>query len=105
MLGASRCAFVKLIRKLYCNTAIGCVCVIVALAVRGIKALELLAGLLHPTGGYLVVVARLNEMSGELAHSIVGLFVLSMVVSMPVYRWRVFDRIEIPQQVSMEAER
>jgi len=105
MLGAYGWAFVKPIRKLYYNMTITCVSVIVALAVGGIEALGLLAGQLHPTGGFWIVVVRLNRSFGELGYAIVGLFVLSWVVSMTVYKWRGFDRIEIAQRVSIEAER
>jgi high-affinity nickel-transport protein len=51
------------------------------------------------------MVVRLNESFGEIGYAIVVLFVLSWVVSMAVYKWRGFDRIEITQQVSIEAER
>jgi high-affinity nickel-transport protein len=105
MLGAYGWAFVKPVRKLYYNMTITCVSVIVALAVGGIEALGLLAGQFHPKGGFWFVVARLNDSFGELGYAIVGLFALSWVVSIAVYRWRGFDRIEITQQVSIEAER
>jgi high-affinity nickel-transport protein len=105
MLGAYGWAFVKPIRKLYYNMTITCVSVIVALAVGGIEALGLLAGQLHLKGGFWVVVVRLNESFGELGYAIVGLFVLSWLVSMVVYKWRGFDRIEITQQTSIQSER
>jgi high-affinity nickel-transport protein len=105
MLGAYGWAFVKPVRKLYYNMTITCVSVIVALGVGGIEALGLLAGQLHPKSGFWVVVARLNQSFGELGYAIVGLFVLSWVVSMAVYKWRGFDRIEITQQISIQAER
>ena len=105
MLGAYGWAFVKPIRKLYYNMTITCVSVIVALVVGGIEALGLLAGQLHLRGGCWVMVVRLNESFSEIGYAIVVLFVLSWVVSMAVYRWRGFDRIEITQQVSIEAER
>lgn len=105
MLGAYGWAFVKPIRKLYYNMTITCVSVIVALAVGGIEALGLLAGQLHLRGGFWVMVVRLNESFGELGYAIVGLFVLSWVVSMAVYKWRGFDRIEITQQISIPSER
>ena len=105
MLGAYGWAFVKPIRKLYYNMTITCVSVIVAIAVGGIEALGLVAGQLHLRGGFWVMVVSLNESFGEIGYAIVVLFVLSWLVSMAVYRWRGFDRIEITQQVSIEAER
>jgi nickel/cobalt transporter (NiCoT) family protein len=105
MLGAFGWAFVKPVRRLYYDMTITCVSVIVALGVGGIEALGLLAGQLHPTGGFWMVVVRLSQSFGELGYAIVGLFVLSWVVSMAVYKWRGFDRVEITQQISIQAER
>jgi high-affinity nickel-transport protein len=105
MLGAYGWAFVKPVRKLYYNMTITCVSVIVALAVGGIEALGLLAGQFHPKGGFWIVVARLNDSFGQLGYAIVGLFALSWVVSMAVYKWRGFDKIEITQKVSIQVER
>lgn len=102
MLGAYRWAFVKPVRKLYYNMTITCVSVIVALAIGGIEALGLLAGQFHLKGGFWVVVARLNDSFGELGFVIVGLFALSWVVSVTVYKWRGFDKIEITQQISVQ---
>ena len=59
--------------------------------------LALVAGHFHLKGGFWVVTVRLNESFGELGYAIVGLFVLSWLVSMAVYKWRGFDRIEITQ--------
>jgi high-affinity nickel-transport protein len=105
MLGAYGWAFVKPIRKLYYNMTITCVSAIVALAVGGIEALGLLAGHFDPRARFWVVVTRLNASFAELGYAIVGLFALSWVVSMAVYKWRGFDKIEITQNVSNQAER
>jgi len=51
------------------------------------------------------VVTRLNDSFAELGYAIVGLFALSWLVSMAVYKWRGFDKIEITQKVSIQAER
>jgi len=105
MLGAYGWAFVKPVRKLYYNMTITGISVIVALAVGGIEVLGLIAGQFHPKGGFWVVTAHLNESLGELGYAIVGLFVLSWLVSIAVYKWRGFDRIEITQRISIEPER
>jgi nickel/cobalt transporter (NiCoT) family protein len=98
-------AFVKPVRKLYYNMTITGISVIVALAIGGIEVLALIADQFHPTRGFWVVTVRLNESFGELGYAIVGLFVLSWLVSMAVYKWRGFDRIEITQRISIESER
>jgi high-affinity nickel-transport protein len=103
MLGAYGWAFVKPVRKLYYNMTITCVSAIVALAVGGIEALGLLVGQFHLKGRFWMVIARLNDSFGELGYAIVGLFALSWVVSITVYKWRGFDKIEINQQISVQS--
>ncbi|MES2390516.1 MAG: HoxN/HupN/NixA family nickel/cobalt transporter [Acidobacteriota bacterium] len=95
MLGAYGWAFVKPVRKLYYNITITSVSVIVALAVGGIEALGLLAGRMHLTGGIWSIVGRLNDNFGTLGYCIIGLFVVSWIVSIAIYKWRRFDHLEI----------
>ncbi len=93
MLGAYGWAFVKPIRKLYYNLTITSVSVVVALAVGGIEALGLLGGRFHWKGSFWGAVVRLNENFGTLGYFIVGLFVVSWIVSVLFYKWRRFDEI------------
>jgi high-affinity nickel-transport protein len=95
MLGAYGWAFVKPIRKLYYNMTITCVSVIVALVVGGIETLGLLAGHFRFKGWFWHGVAKLNDNFGILGYLIVGLFALSWVVSIAVYKWRRFDDLEL----------
>ncbi|MGD0840234.1 MAG: HoxN/HupN/NixA family nickel/cobalt transporter [Candidatus Acidiferrales bacterium] len=95
MLGAYGWAYVKPIRKLYYNMTITCISVIVALAVGGIEALGLSAVHMHPKGKFWVVVTRLNDNFSTLGYFIVGLFALSWIVSIAVYKWRRFDDLEL----------
>ncbi|MGD0568372.1 MAG: HoxN/HupN/NixA family nickel/cobalt transporter [Candidatus Sulfotelmatobacter sp.] len=94
MLGAYGWAFVKPIRKLYYNITITSVSVVVALVIGGIEALGLLAGHFHFRGWFWDGVARLNDNFGTLGYFIVGLFALSWIVSVAVYKWRRFDHLE-----------
>jgi high-affinity nickel-transport protein len=95
MLGAYGWAFVKPIRKLYYNITITCISVIVALVVGGIEVLGLLAGHFHLTGTFWDGVAKLNDHFGTLGYFIVGLFAISWIVSIAVYKWRRFDEFEV----------
>jgi len=97
MLGAYGWAFVKPIRKLYYNITITCVSVIVALVVGGIEAFGLLAGHFQFRGWFWDAVAKLNDNIGTLGYFIVGLFAVSWIVSIGVYRWCRFD--ELPQNM------
>jgi high-affinity nickel-transport protein len=95
MLGAYGWAFLKPVRKLYYNLTITLVSVVVALAVGGIEALGLLAGQLRLKGSFWDLINRLNANFGMLGYFIVGLFAVSWMVSIAVYKWRQFDRLEV----------
>jgi high-affinity nickel-transport protein len=95
MLGAYGWASVKPIRKIYYNMTITLISVIVALGVAGIEALGLLAGHFHLTGLFWSSVTALNHNFGLIGYGIVGLFALSWLVSVAVYRWRGFDRLDL----------
>src|SRR5208283_1662149 len=95
MLGAYGWAFVKPIRKLYYNITITSVSVVVALVVGGIEALGLLAGQFHLKGRFWDGISSLNDHFGTLGYFIVGLFALSWIVSIAVYKWRRFDEFEV----------
>jgi high-affinity nickel-transport protein len=69
--------------------------VIVALVVGGIEALGLLAGHFRFKGRFWYGVAKLNDNFGALGYFIVGLFALSWVVSIAVYKWFRFDDLEL----------
>lgn len=95
MLGAYGWAFVKPVRKLYYNLTITLVSVVVAFAVGGIEALGLFAGQFHLKGTFWDLVNRLNNNFGTLGYFIIGLFALSWILSIAIYKWRRFDQLEI----------
>jgi high-affinity nickel-transport protein len=95
MLGAYGWAFVKPIRKLYYNLTITFVSVVIAFAVGGIEVLGLLAGQLHLQGTFWSLIDRLNGNFGMLGYLIVGIFALSWIASIAIYKWRRLDRIEV----------
>jgi high-affinity nickel-transport protein len=104
MLGAYGWAFVKPIRKLYYNLTITSVSVIVAFAVGGIEALGLLGSQLHLTGFFWTLVEKLNNNFGILGYFIIGLFALSWVLSIAIYKWRRFDHLERSAPLPSPAE-
>ncbi|HUN60337.1 MAG TPA: HoxN/HupN/NixA family nickel/cobalt transporter [Candidatus Sulfotelmatobacter sp.] len=105
MLGAYGWAFVKPVRKLYYNMTITCVSVLVALVVGGIEALGLLAGQMHLKGQFWDGIFRLNENFGTLGFFIVGLFVVSWIVSIAVYKWRRFDDLVLVPEPARSPDR
>jgi nickel/cobalt transporter (NiCoT) family protein len=92
MVGAYGWAFMKPIRKLYYNLTITFVSVIVALMVGGIEAIGLLKDQLNLTGGFWDFIGSLNDNFGTLGFVIIGVFVLSWVGSVIIYRVKGFDR-------------
>jgi high-affinity nickel-transport protein len=93
MLGAYGWAFVKPIRKLYYNMTITLVSIVVALVVGGIEALGLLAGQFRLTGTFWRAVLRLNSSFGTMGYCIIGIFALSWVVSIAIYKYRRLDEL------------
>jgi nickel/cobalt transporter (NiCoT) family protein len=94
MLGAYGWAFVKPLRKLYYNMIITSVSVVVAFVVGGIEALGLVTGQLGMSGPFWEIVRKLNGNFGTLGYFIIGIFALSWVVSIAIYRWRRFEEPE-----------
>jgi len=94
MLGAYGWAFLKPVRKLYYNMTITFVSVVVALVVGGIEALGLLANEFHWNGLFWDAIAKLNGNFGRLGYFIIGIFALSWILSIAIYKWRRFDEME-----------
>jgi high-affinity nickel-transport protein len=97
MLGAYGWAFVKPIRKLYYNLTITAVSVIVAVVVGGLEALNLIGDQLGLTdgGGFWGAIGAINDNFGTLGYIIVGIFVLSWLISFVIYRAKRYDEIEV----------
>jgi high-affinity nickel-transport protein len=100
MVGAYGWAFIKPIRKLYYNLTITFVSVVVALLIGGIEAVALLKDQLNLSGGVWDLVGNLNNNFGTLGFVIIGIFVLSWVGSVIIYRVKGFDRLEFPVAVN-----
>ena len=97
MLGAYGWAFIKPIRKLYYNLTITAVSVIVALVVGGVEVLNLIGDQLGLTdsGGFWGAIGSISNNFGVLGFVIVGIFILSWLISFLVYRAKGYDAIEV----------
>jgi nickel/cobalt transporter (NiCoT) family protein len=97
MLGAYGWAFMKPIRKLYYNMTITAVSVIVAVVIGGLETLNLIGDQLGLTdgGGFWGAIGAVNDNFGVLGYVIIGIFVLSWLVSFLIYRARGYDEIEV----------
>ncbi len=93
MLGAYGWAFVKPVRKLYYNLNITLVSVLVAVVVGGIEVLSIIATVFHLTGGLWDSLVNLDF--GILGGIIIGLFILSWVISTVIYKVKRYDDLEV----------
>jgi high-affinity nickel-transport protein len=97
MLGAYGWAYLKPIRKIYYNMTITFVSVVVAVVIGGIEALGLIADRLQLQGPVWDAIGTLNDSFGMLGYLIIGIFALSWLGSMLIYRSKGFDKLEIPR--------
>jgi nickel/cobalt transporter (NiCoT) family protein len=102
MVGAYGWAFVKPIRKLYYNLTVTFVSVVVALLIGGIEVTGLLKDRLKLSGGVWDFIGNLNDNFGTLGFVIIGVFVLSWIGSVIIYRVKGFDQLESAASVTTE---
>ncbi|WP_176057480.1 HoxN/HupN/NixA family nickel/cobalt transporter [Paraburkholderia sp. BCC1876] len=95
MLGAYGWAYLKPIRKIYYNMTITLVSVVVAIVIGSIEALGLISDQLKLQGPLWDAIGMLNDHFGTLGYVIIGIFVLSWLVSVLIYRAKKFDDMEI----------
>ena len=95
MLGAYGWAFVKPIRKLYYNMTITFVSILIALVVGSIEALGVIGDKLGLEGRFWVAIGAMNDHFGTIGYVIIGIFVLSWIVSFAIYRIKGYDHIEV----------
>jgi len=94
MLGAYGWAFIKPIRKLYYNMTITLVSVVVAVVIGGIEALGLIGDQLKLEGPVWSAIGSLNDNFGTIGYLIIGIFAVSWALSLAIYRFKGFDRLE-----------
>jgi high-affinity nickel-transport protein len=93
MVGAYGWAFTKPLRKLYYNITITSVSVMVALFVGGTETLGMVQGELNLTGPFWAPIASLNNNFGMLGYVIIGIFMVSWIVSVAFYKLKRYDEI------------
>ncbi len=98
MLGAYGWAFMKPIRKLYYNIVITSVSVVVAVLIGGIETLGLIGESLKLEGPFWDAIGSLNGNFGVLGYIIVGVFALSWLLSVVIYRAKGYDDLDVKAQ-------
>jgi high-affinity nickel-transport protein len=94
MIGAYHWALNRPLRKLYYNLTITFMSVCVALLVGAIEVLGLLGSRLKLQGTLWNAIAALNGHFGLLGFLVIGIFVLSWLASIAIYRWNRYDELE-----------
>lgn len=95
MLGAYGWAFVKPVRKLYYNLNITLVSVLVAFVVGTIEVFSIISGPLGLKGGFWDYLNKLDF--GVLGGMIIGVFILSWVVSTVIYKVKRYDHLDVQE--------
>lgn len=85
-------AFVNPIRKLWYNLTITAASVVVAIFIGGVEALGLIVDKLGLEGRFWDFIGRLNDNLTNFGYAVVGIFLLSWVVSTVVYGAKRFDQ-------------
>lgn len=100
MLGAYGWAFEKPLRKLFYNLNITFISVLVAVIVGAIEVLSIVQSQMHLQGPFWSIVGNLSNNFGFIGGAIIGLFILSWVISTIIYRVKGYDDIEVKQAIT-----
>jgi high-affinity nickel-transport protein len=91
MVGAYGWAFINPIRKIWYNLTITAASVVVAIVIGGVEALGLLGDELNLSGGFWDFIGALNDNFSTFGYAVVGIFLLSWLVSTVIYRINRYD--------------
>jgi high-affinity nickel-transport protein len=94
MLKAYSWAFDKPVRKLYYNMTMTFVSIVVALVVGGLETLNLIGDKLELKGNFWEAIGAINDNFGTLGYIIVGIFAATWAISVLIYRWMGYDRVD-----------
>jgi high-affinity nickel-transport protein len=94
MIGAYGWAYQRPIRKLFYNLTITAISIIVALLVGGIETLGLIGDKLGFEGSFWDMIAALDDNFGLLGYVIIGVFVMSWLASMILYRLKGYAQLD-----------
>jgi len=95
MTGAYGWAFVKPVRKLWYNLTITAASVVVAIFIGGIEALGLISDKLGLEGGVWSFIGDLNDNLAIFGFAVVGIFLLSWLISTILYKAKGYDSLQI----------
>ena len=94
MIGAYGWAYQRPVRKLFYNLTITAISIIVALLVGGIETLGLIGDKLGLEGSFWDMIAALDNNFGLLGYLVIGVFVMSWLISMMLYRLKGYAELD-----------
>jgi nickel/cobalt transporter (NiCoT) family protein len=86
MLGLYGWAFIKPTRKLFYNMTITLISFLIAFFIGGIEGLSLIAEKLHLKSDFWYYISHLNDNIGNLGYYLIGIFIVSWMVSFFIYK-------------------
>ncbi|WP_456299689.1 HoxN/HupN/NixA family nickel/cobalt transporter, partial [Paraburkholderia tropica] len=95
MLGAYGWAFRRPARKLFYNITITFVSVVAAVLIGGIEVLALSAQQFQLKGAFWDFVGKISDNFGMVGYLVIGLFIVSWLVSVAVYKIGKYDELPI----------
>jgi len=102
MVGAYGWAFVNPVRKLWYNLTITAVSVLVAVLIGGLEALGLISDKLGLEGAFWAMIEELNDDLASFGFVVIGVFIVSWIASLLIYRWKRFDQIVPEKMIAAE---
>ncbi|MCF1449872.1 HoxN/HupN/NixA family nickel/cobalt transporter [Agrobacterium vitis] len=93
MTGAYGWAFVNPVRKLWYNLTITAASVVVAVFIGGLTAANLLVDKLGYDGDFWRFLGGLNDKLSSVGYAVVGIFIVSWIVSTIIYRRKGYDTV------------
>lgn len=95
MLGIYSWAFIKPLKKLFYNMTITLISFLVALFISGIEALGIISDKFELKSGVWQYINNINNNFEIFGAYIVGIFILSWIISVGIYRLSRFNRLEL----------
>ena len=86
-------AFLKPIRKVYYNLTITTISVLVAFVIGGVELLQVLSGQLGLNGSFWSWLGNLDFET--LGYGIIGIFVISWIASIAIYKYKRIESTDI----------
>lgn len=104
MIGAYGWAFLNPIRKLYYNMTITLVSVLVAILVGSIEVLGLIGDELKLKGFFWDWIGSLNNNFGIIGYLIIGIFIVSWIISTIFYKMKKYDNIPVNSSHNLDSK-